>query len=208
MTGPLFAVAISFAVGGLLVLALGRNPFEVYGALLTGAFSGWPNLSVTLQMMTPLLFTGLAVSIAFRSGMWNIGVEGQMLMGALLAGIVGYAAPLPDVLMIPACVLAALIGGAAWAAIPALLRVFVGVNELVLCLMLNPIALSADRLYFGARSEGAGPHQQAARRRGRGAPDQFHAVLAAQYGNLHRARLLRARGHLQCQRPCAVSNGS
>jgi simple sugar transport system permease protein len=64
-----------------------------------------------------------------------------MLMGALFAGIVGYAAPLPDVLMVPACVLAALIGGAGWAAIPALLRVFVGVNELVLCLMLNPIAL-------------------------------------------------------------------
>jgi simple sugar transport system permease protein len=128
-------------IGGLLVLALGRNPFEVYGALLTGAFSGWPNFSVTLQMMTPLLFTGLAVALAFRSGVWNIGVEGQMLMGALLAGIVGYAAPLPDPLMIPACILAALIGGAAWAAIPAILRVFVGVNELVICLMLNPIAL-------------------------------------------------------------------
>ncbi len=141
LAGPLFAVAVSFAIGGLLVLALGRNPFEVYGALLTGALSGWPNLSVTLQMTTPLLFTGLAVALAFRSGMWNIGVEGQMLMGALFAGIVGYAAPLPDVLMIPACILAALVGGAAWAAIPAVLRVFVGVNELVICLMLNPIAL-------------------------------------------------------------------
>jgi simple sugar transport system permease protein len=136
-----FAVGVSFVIGGLLVLALGDNPIEVYGALLTGAFSGWPNLSVTLQMMTPLLFTGLAVSLAFRSGIWNIGVEGQMLMGALLAGIVGYAAPLPDVLMAPACLLAAVVGGAAWAAIPAVLRVFVGVNELVLCLMLNPIAL-------------------------------------------------------------------
>jgi ABC-type uncharacterized transport system permease subunit len=141
LAGPLFAVAISFAIGGLLVQALGRNPFEVYGALLEGAFSGWPNISVTLQMMTPLLFTGLAVALAFRSGIWNIGVEGQMLMGAMLAGIVGYATPLPDVLMIPACILAALIGGAAWAAIPAVLRVFIGVNELVICLMLNPIAL-------------------------------------------------------------------
>ena len=91
LAGPLFAVAISFVVGGLLVLALGRNPFEVYGALFTGAFSGWPNLSVTLQMMTPLLFTGLAVALAFRSGIWNIGGEGQMLMGALCAGILGYA---------------------------------------------------------------------------------------------------------------------
>jgi simple sugar transport system permease protein len=139
--GPLFAIVISFAVGGLLVLALGRNPFAVYGALLTGAFSGWPNLSVTLQMTTPLLFTGLAVALAFRSGIWNIGVEGQMLMGGLFAGIVGYAAPLPDPLMVPACLLAAVAGGAAWAAIPALLRVFVGVNELVICLMLNPMAL-------------------------------------------------------------------
>jgi general nucleoside transport system permease protein len=141
LAAPLFAVAISFVIGGLLVLALGRDPFEVYGVLLTGAFSGWPNLSVTLQMMTPLLFTGLAVAVAFRSGIWNIGGEGQMLMGAICAGVVGYAARLPDVLMIPACVLAALIGGAAWAAIPALLRAFVGVNELVICLMLNPIAL-------------------------------------------------------------------
>jgi simple sugar transport system permease protein len=141
VAGPLFAVAVSFVIGGLLVLLLGRNPIEVYGALLTGAFSGWPNLSVTLQMMTPLLFTGLAVAVAFRSGIWNIGGEGQMLMGALCAGIVGYAAPLPGVLMIPACILAALLGGAAWAAIPALLRAFIGVNELVICLMLNPIAL-------------------------------------------------------------------
>jgi ABC-type uncharacterized transport system permease subunit len=62
-------------------------------------------------------------------------------MGALFAGIVGYAAPLPDFLMVPACFLAAVIGGAAWAAIPGLLRVFVGVNELVICLMLNPMAL-------------------------------------------------------------------
>ena len=132
---------ISFAIGGLLVFALGRNPVDVYGVLLTGALSGWPNISVTLQMMTPLLFTGLAVALAFRSGMWNIGVEGQMLIGALFAGIAGYALPLPDVMMVPACILAALIGGAAWAAIPAVLRVFVGVNELVICLMLNPIAL-------------------------------------------------------------------
>jgi len=141
LAGPLFAVALSFVMGGLLVLALGRNPLDVYGVLLTGAFSGWPNLSVTLQLMTPLLFTGLAVALAFRSGIWNIGGEGQMLMGALCAGIVGYAAPLPDILMLPACLLAALIGGAAWAAIPAVLRVFLDVNELVICLMLNPIAL-------------------------------------------------------------------
>ena len=138
---PLFALVVSFAIGGLLMALLGKNPVTVYAALLNGSLNGWPNLSVTLQLMTPLIFTGLAVAVAFRSGIWNIGVEGQMLMGAMAAGIVGSAAPLPDWAMIPACILAALAGGAAWAAIPALLRVYLGVNELVLCLMLNPIAL-------------------------------------------------------------------
>ncbi|MBE7200665.1 MAG: ABC transporter permease [Parafilimonas terrae] len=138
---PLFALAVSFLLGGLLMLALGRNPVAVYAALINGSLNGWPNLSVTLQLTTPLIFTGLAVALAFRSGIWNIGVEGQMLMGALAAGIAGYALPLPDWAMIPACLLAALAGGAAWAAIPALLRAYIGVNELVVCLMLNPIAL-------------------------------------------------------------------
>ena len=138
---PLFAVAVSFLLGGLLMACLGKNPFRVYAVLIAGSLFGWPNLAVTLQLTTPLIFTGLAVALAFRSGIWNIGVEGQMLMGALAAGIVGFAAPLPDWAMVPACLLASLLGGAAWAAIPALLRAYVGVNELVLCLMLNPIAL-------------------------------------------------------------------
>ncbi len=141
LAGPLLAVIVAFVLGGVLVALLGQNPFAVYALLLRGSLSGWPNLAVTLQLTTPLIFTGLAVAVAFRSGIWNIGVEGQMLMGALLAGIVGYAVPLPDWLEVPACCLAAAIGGAAWAAIPALLRAFLGVNELVLCLMLNPIAL-------------------------------------------------------------------
>lgn len=141
VAAPLFALVVSFGLGGVLMLALGHNPFEVYGTLIRGSLDGWPNLSVTLQLTTPLIFTGLAVAVAFRSGIWNIGVEGQMLMGALASGIVGYAAPLPDWAMVPACVAAAAAGGAAWAAIPAMLRAFIGVNELVLCLMLNPIAL-------------------------------------------------------------------
>ena len=141
VAAPLFALVVSVVIGGLLMAALGRNPFAVYAVLIAGSLEGWPNLSVTLQLTTPLIFTGLAVAVAFRSGIWNIGVEGQMLMGALAAGIVGYAAPLPDWAMVPACLLASVAGGAAWAAIPALLRAYIGVNELVVCLMLNPIAL-------------------------------------------------------------------
>jgi general nucleoside transport system permease protein len=139
---PLFAIVTAFLVGAILIALLGRNPFEVYPVLIAGGLSGWPNISVTLQMMSPLLFTGLAVAIAFRSGLWNIGAEGQMLMGALAAGITGYVfTGLPTVIHLPLSILAGFLGGLIWAAIPAILRVYLGVNELVICLMLNPIAL-------------------------------------------------------------------
>lgn len=138
---PFIAVVIAVVIGGLLVLALGENPFDVYWLLVSGSVVGWPNFLVTLQMMSPLLFTGLAVAISFRAGLWNIGAEGQMIMGALAAGIAGYTLDLPAFLHIPVCLLAAFAGGLAWALIPALLRVWLNLNELVVCLMLNPIAL-------------------------------------------------------------------
>ena len=138
---PLIAVLIATVIGGLLVLALGENPIEVYWLLISGSVVGVPNLLVTLQMMTPLIFTGLAVSISFRAGLWNIGAEGQMIVGALFAGIVGYVVHAPMIIHLPLSILAAFVGGGLWAAIPAFLRVKLNVNELVVCLMLNPIAL-------------------------------------------------------------------
>jgi ABC-type uncharacterized transport system permease subunit len=141
LTRPVLAILIALLLGAVLVALLGDDPLEVYGLLITGSLQGWNNIAVTLQMTTPLIFTGLAVSFAFRSGLWNIGVEGQMLTGALAAGIVGYAVPLPAFLHIPLCLAAAAVAGAAWAAIPGLLRAYLEVNELVVCLMLNPVAL-------------------------------------------------------------------
>jgi simple sugar transport system permease protein len=142
LIAPAVAIVIAFVVGAILITLLGRNPVEVYRTLLEGGLSGWPNLSVTLQMMTPLLFTGLSVAIAFRAGLWNIGAEGQMLIGAMFAGVAGYAfAGLPAIIHLPLCILLGFLGGLLWASIPALLRVYLGVNELVVCLMLNPIAL-------------------------------------------------------------------
>lgn len=141
LVSPVIAIVIAVVVGALLVLALGEDPIQVYETLIAGGLVGWPNLAVSLQLTTPLIFTGLAVAMSFRAGLWNIGAEGQMLMGALAAGIVGYAVPLPFYLHIPACLLAAFLGGLAWASIPAVLRVYFNVNELVVCLMMNPIAL-------------------------------------------------------------------
>jgi simple sugar transport system permease protein len=141
--GPLFAILIAAAAGAGLVAALGQNPVDVYWTLVQGSIIGWPNLSVALQATTPLIFTGLAVAVSFNAGLWNIGAEGQMLVGALAAGIVGYAIALPAPLHVVACMIAALLGGLLWASIPALLRVYLSVNELVVCLMMNPIALLA-----------------------------------------------------------------
>ncbi len=142
VAAPAFAIAVAVVVGAGLVALLGRNPLEVYGILFAGGLSGWPNIAVTLQMMSPLLFTGLSVAIAFRAGLWNIGAEGQMLMGGLAAGITGaYLHGLPTVIHLPLCVFAAFLGGMIWASVPGLLRVYLAVNELVICLMLNPIAL-------------------------------------------------------------------
>ncbi|MDG4889834.1 ABC transporter permease [Mesorhizobium sp. WSM4887] len=139
---PLFAVATALVVGAVLIALLGQNPFTVYQVLIAGGLSGWPNISTTLQMMTPLLFTGLSVAIAFRAGLWNIGAEGQMLMGAMASAIAGYGiVGLPVAIHLPICIIAGFLGGMAWAAIPGLLRVYLAVNELVICLMLNPIAL-------------------------------------------------------------------
>lgn len=141
LMAPLAALLIAVVIGGILVLCLGENPFEVYWLLFSGSFIGLPNFLVTLQMMTPLVFTGLAIAISFRAGLANIGAEGQMLVGALCAGIVGYAVDLPPMLHVPLCLVAAFAGGMAWASIPALLRVYLNVNEMVVCLMMNPIAL-------------------------------------------------------------------
>jgi ABC-type uncharacterized transport system permease subunit len=138
---PTIALLISAIVGGLLVFAMGDDPLQVYGTLISGSLVGVPNLMVTLQTTTPLLCTGLAVSIAFRAGLWNIGVEGQLLVGAFFAGLVGWLVPLPAILHVPLTLAAAMLGGALWAAIPAYLRIKLNVNELVVCLMLNPIAL-------------------------------------------------------------------
>ena len=69
VAAPAFAIAVAVIVGAGLVGLLGRNPLEVYGILFAGGLSGWPNIAVTLQMMSPLLFTGLSVAIAFRAGL-------------------------------------------------------------------------------------------------------------------------------------------
>ena len=116
-----------------------------------------------------------------------------MLIGALAAGIVGYAVPLPVYLHIPACLLAAFLGGLAWASVPALLRVYLNVNELVVCLMMNPIALLLTDYVSTRVLKAPGPTNKLPDILDSAVLHQLLALLAAQSRHLHRARLLRAR---------------
>ena len=161
---------------------------------------------VTLQMTTPLLFTGLAVSIAFRAGLWNIGVEGQLLVGAFFAGLVGWLVPLPTLLHVPLTFIAAMVGGALWAAIPAFLRIKLNVNELVVCLMLNPIALLLTGFFAIHVLKAPGPTNKL--------PDVLETAILPQFSLFSQANwgVFIALGCCAIfavinARPCAGSNG-
>jgi len=146
------SVLLGLVLGGVIMIAAGENPIEVYKAMYTGAFSGEYNLSETLVKMIPLLLTGLGVSIAFRMQLWNIGAEGQFYFGAIFAtGVAIFWLPNAGPwVVIPAMMVAGMVGGALWAAIPGALRGYLGVNETITTLMMNYIAiLVAEYLVHG-----------------------------------------------------------
>ena len=140
---PLIAVLSAFAVGALVVLFIGDSPAETYRLLLGSAFS-WPDgIGYTLFFATPLIFTGLAVAVALRGGLLNIGAEGQLYVAAFATAWVGIKlAGLPGVVLVPLCCLAAIGAGAVWGAIPGLLKARFGSHEVINTIMLNFIAVA------------------------------------------------------------------
>jgi simple sugar transport system permease protein len=149
----LLSVVMALAVGGLLLLLVGANPLQAYAEIFRGAFGDSFALTETLIKATPLLLTGLAVTLALRSGFWNIGAEGQLVMGAFAATGVAlfWSNSLPAALLIPAVILAGFIGGALWGLLSAALKAYLGVNEIVTTLMLNYIAIQwIEYVYFDA----------------------------------------------------------
>ncbi|NPV55284.1 MAG: ABC transporter permease [Anaerolineae bacterium] len=142
LTVPAAAILAAFAVSGLIILAWGSDPIAAFGALSSGAF-GSPNaIATTLQRMTPLLFTGLAVAYGYRGGFFNIGAEGQLYMGAMAAVWVGINLPdLPQAILLPLCILASALAGMLWVLLPAYLKSRRGINEVLTTLLLNYIAI-------------------------------------------------------------------
>ena len=138
---PLVAILISFAIGAVIMLATGNNPVEAFGALFRGAFGSPLAIGRTLLTATPLIFTGLAVAVAFRAGLFNIGGEGQFFIGAITAGAIGVSlgsfGVFGMVLTLAACVLT----GFLWGAIPGFLKAYFGAHEVITTIMLNYVAI-------------------------------------------------------------------
>src|SRR3954449_10945115 len=140
---PLIAVAAAFLVGGVLVALVGDSPLRTY-ELLIGSALTWPDgIGYTLFYATPLIFTGLAVAVAFRCGLLNIGAEGQLYAAAFATAWAGITfAGLPAWALVPLACATAVLAGAAWGAIPGVLKARFGAHEVITTIMMNFIAVA------------------------------------------------------------------
>jgi simple sugar transport system permease protein len=137
----LAAVFVALLVGFLIIFISGDDPIEAYKALFTGAFGDKRGIGETLVLATPLLLAGLAFAIPFRAGMFNIGAEGQLVIGGLAAALVGAVdLGLPIYIHLPLALLAAAVAGGLWGAVPGALKAWSGAHEVITTIMLNYIA--------------------------------------------------------------------
>ena len=149
---PVLSLVFALVFGAFLLILSGVDPFAAYAAMAQGAFGDAQSLAETLVKAIPLMLTGLGVSIAFRMLFWNIGAEGQLAMGGLAAtGVALFVSDsLPGWSVVPVAVVVGMAAGALWAAIPAVLRAYLQVNETITTLMMNYIAiLLVSHMYHG-----------------------------------------------------------
>jgi simple sugar transport system permease protein len=135
------ALIVVFGVGSLAMLLARVSPIDGFGALFDGAFGTASEFAETLVQSTALLFPALGIALAFRAGLFNIGAEGQIILGGLAAGLTGYFIPGPPVVSIAATLLAGALAGGAWGGIAGFLKARFNANEVIATLMLNVLAL-------------------------------------------------------------------
>lgn len=142
LTPPMIAIVATVVIASLLAMLAGANPFLVLGLIIKGAFGSKFALLETLNRATPLIFTGLAIAVAFRARLWNIGAEAQLYAGALVAAVLGAGMlDWPAIALLPTMAILAMLAGAVLLLIPALLKVRLGVDEVVTTLLINFIFL-------------------------------------------------------------------
>ena len=145
---PLYAILLAFIVGGALIALIGVNPFEAYWALVRGMFGSPERIAGSVARSVPFIGSALALAFAFRAGLFNIGAEGQLLIGGLTAAWVGtwaFMSDVPGIIAIPIIILAGFVGGAFWGWVPGVLRAKTGAHEVITTIMLNSIALFGTR---------------------------------------------------------------
>lgn len=141
---PIVAILAAMVVGDLLILSFGQSPGSVYRLLLEGTWGNAYGFGQVLYKTTTLTFTGLAVALALRAGLFNIGAEGQLAAGGFLAAVVGLLLPAgtPGLFAIPLCIVAASLGGGVVGAVPGALKARFGAHEVIVTIMLNFIVLA------------------------------------------------------------------
>jgi len=174
---PVLTAILAFLIGGLVILVTGHNPFSTYKAIFNGTGLNWffpwtsgddrttaaLNLQQTLIVTTPLILTGLAVAFAFRCGLFNIGGQGQYLIGSYAAVWVGSSfAGMPAVPHILLSIVAATLAGGVWAGIAGLLKATVGAHEVISTIMLNWVAIWLGAYLFALKGplQNSDPSQQ------------------------------------------------
>lgn len=151
---PIISIIIGLIVGAIVMLVSGYDPVEGYLALWSGIFGDSYTIGNTIRQITPYILAGLAVAFAFRTGLFNIGVEGQLIMGWLAAAWVGYAFELPKIIHLPLALLAAAAAGAFWAFIAGFLKAKFKVHEVIATIMLNYTALYVTNAVIKQLSDG------------------------------------------------------
>ena len=156
---PVLALFTALVIGAVIMWIFGDPPLKAYKGLFEGAFGDPKAWARTIRKMSPFILAGLSVAVAFKAGLFNIGASGQFLMGTVASVAVGINFDgLPAAIHLPLALLAGIAGGAAWGAIPGILKVYTGAHEVIVTIMLNYIAANfAGWLVYAGGSQGQTP---------------------------------------------------
>jgi len=166
---PFLAIFTALVIGGIIIWLAGGNPIQAYVGLFQGAFGSPKAISETAVWATPYILAGLAVALAFKGGLFNIGAEGQLALGAVAAAWVGYALPgilgitIPAIIHVPLAIGMGILFGAIWAAIPGALKAYTGAHEVINTIMMNYIALNTVSYLLNGPMKDKAPNNVIAR---------------------------------------------
>lgn len=145
----LFSILLSFVVGAIFLGIIGINPIAAYHKMITGALGSQKSLAYSVVYASPLIMVGLSVAFSFRTGVFNIGAEGQFVVGSMAACVTGILVDAPSIVLVPLCFLAAAAAGALWGVIVAFLKTRWGISEVLTMIMFNWIAFYLSNFIAG-----------------------------------------------------------